>query len=220
VNACREFIDLTNRHVGAYVDACAGFAGNKARVELQAARILHRQGSKPERKDGSVVVLASFEDPDRPDAIHHRIVAAKEFIDANSESGSNAQMHAFSAIVFLFAKWDEVIRPRLAAAKGVECNTITLDIMGDIRQLRIAILHNDGILSDTAHAKLRCLQGIVQSGKLSISNDVIHFIFAQIKTGSAELMLNHLGLPAPKTGPDAIREIALPRSAKRYQFRG
>lgn len=220
VDVCREFIDLVNSHVGSYVDACAGFAGNKARVERQVCKIMRAQKSKPNAKDGTVVVFASFDDPDSPDAIHHRIVAAKEFIESNSEAGSNAQLHAHSAIVFLFSKWDEVIRPKLAAAKHAKPNEINSDIMGDLRLIRHAIIHNDGSLTAAAHGKLKLISSLVMPGKLNLSNDVMHAIFAQVKAGTAKLLCDHLGLPCPDSGPEAIKEIAIQRGPTHHQFNG
>lgn len=219
VEICQEFVTVINMHVGGYVDACAGFAGNCARVERQVAKILREQRSKPNRKDGTVVVFASFNDPDHPDAIHHRIVAAKDFIKQNAEAGSNAQMHAASAIIFIFAKWDEVIRPRLALAKSVTVNQISSDIMGDIRLLRHAILHNDGELSMSAHKRLVRLGELIPQGRINLSNDVMHKIFAEVKMGLAELVFGHLGLPFTNTGPEAIKEIAVQRVPRRHQFR-
>jgi hypothetical protein len=181
---------------------------------------MREQRSKPNAKDGTVVVFASFDDPDSPDSIHHRIVAAKDFIDNNSEAGSHAQMHAQSAVVFLFSKWDEVIRPKLAVAKNLSTNEITLDIMGDLRLLRHAILHNDGHLTETAHGKLKIIGFVVRSGKLNLSNQVMHAIFAKVKAGTAELLCNHLGLPNPTSGPEAIKEIAIQHNPRRYHFNG
>ena len=48
----REFIDFVNYQVGVYMDALAGFAGNKTRIEFQVARVLRRTR---ERKDGDGV---------------------------------------------------------------------------------------------------------------------------------------------------------------------
>jgi len=41
-----------NHQVGVYMDALAGFAGNKTRIEFQVARVLRRTR---ERKDGDGV---------------------------------------------------------------------------------------------------------------------------------------------------------------------
>lgn len=219
LDSFREFIDTVNAHVGAYVDACAGFAGNKARVERQVAKIMRQQRQKTNAKEGTVIVFASFDDPGHPDALHYRIVAASEFISANSEAGFNAQMHAFSSVVFLFARWDEVIRPKLASALGVETRDVKVDVMGDLRILRHAILHNDAVLAPSQHAKLKCLRELVQPGSVNLRNDVMQAIFAAIKSGIAELICSELGLPFSKTGPEAIKEIALPRTPIKHQFR-
>lgn len=219
LDLCRDFIDLTNAHVGAYVDACAGFAENSVRVERQVAKIIREQRQKSPTNDGTVIVFATFEDPEHPDAIHHRIIAAADFISANGQAGSNAQLHAASAIIFMFAKWDEVIRPKLAAAKGVAVNELVLDIMGDLRLIRHAILHNDGALSVASHSKMKRLAALIPAGQLNLSNAVMHVIFAQVKAGFAELMCRQLGLPFTDTGPDAIKEISVQRTMRRHQFR-
>ncbi|MGA9796309.1 MAG: hypothetical protein WBQ17_12335 [Rhizomicrobium sp.] len=148
----------------------------------------------------------SVEEPDKPDVIIHRIVLAKEYLQANSEGGSNEQQHARSVIIFLFAYWDEEIRPRLAAALNVETNSITSDVMGDLRTLRKAIIHNKGILATSEYKKLRVFGDRFKAGaEISLPNETIHFIFAMIKRDIARLTLTLTG--ADKTAPFDISEI-------------
>jgi hypothetical protein len=60
---------------------------------------------------------ASLEDPASPDVIHHRITRADDFIAENAEAGFNEQQVCWSVIVFVFAYWDEEIRPQIAKSK-------------------------------------------------------------------------------------------------------
>ena len=136
----REYIDFVNEQVGTYMDALAGFAGHCTRVQRQVYRISRPVGNR--KKNGeNIVVYASYEDPSKPDIIHNRIVRADTYIEANSPGGSNEQRHARAILVFLFTYWEDEIRPRLAAAKGIPVNEIKSDLMGDMRILRHAILH-------------------------------------------------------------------------------
>src|SRR6266852_2969435 len=108
----RGFIDFLNHQVGVYCDCLAGFDGNKVRVEGQIARVTRPMSRRIENGQ-SVIVWASLEDPSRPDVIHHRIMRADEFITVKSEAEFNEQQVCWSIIVFVFAYWDEEIRPQI-----------------------------------------------------------------------------------------------------------
>ncbi|MFG1784021.1 hypothetical protein ACGFIU_16420 [Rhodococcus oryzae] len=49
-------------------------------------------------------------------------------------------------IVSFFAQWDEIYRPRLAAAHGCEVNQIQVPLLGDLRLLRNSVVHNKGMV--------------------------------------------------------------------------
>ena len=59
----REYIDFVNRQVGVYMDALAGFAGHRTRVERQVHRVNRPTSSRIDDTGQSVVVWASYEDP-------------------------------------------------------------------------------------------------------------------------------------------------------------
>jgi hypothetical protein len=43
-----------------------------------------------------------------------------------------------------YARWDEELRPRLAAAHGCEASDIKVPLLGDLRKLRHGVVHNKG----------------------------------------------------------------------------
>ncbi|MBO6540952.1 MAG: hypothetical protein JJ969_16315 [Rhizobiaceae bacterium] len=184
----RDFIDFVNAQVGVYMDSLSGFDGNRVRVERQVARVIR---PRPGLKEGKVVMMMeSFEDPRSPEAIHHRIVAADEFIAANSERGFNHRQLCWSVIVFIFAFWDEEIRPQIARVRGVEPNDIKVDALGDLRLLRKSIIHAKGVLSASDHAKLKKMADLVRPGeRIALSHDEMQRLFAQTKQAIAELLL-------------------------------
>src|SRR6185437_3722285 len=137
----RGFIDFVNRQVGVYCDCLSGFEGNKIRIERQVARV-NRPTSRCIENGQPVIVWESVEDPTQPDVIHQRIIRADEFIKTNSETEFNEQHVCWSIIVFMFAYWDEEIRPRIAKIRGVEPNQVQVNALGDLRILRIGIVHN------------------------------------------------------------------------------
>jgi hypothetical protein len=80
---------------------------------------------------------------------------------ANTDAGSNEQWICRAIIVFLFAYWDEQIRPQIAAIRGVKSTDVKLDELGDLRILRHNILHNKGLLPTSEFAKLKVMKDVV-----------------------------------------------------------
>lgn len=212
VDAVREYIDFVNEQVGMYMDALAGFAGHHARVERQVARILRPQEKKRNEKGEPVTVWASYEDPSKPDVIHNRIVRAADYLAQNAPSGANEEQHARAIIIFLFTFWEEEIRPRLAAARSVERNEIKSDIMGDLRELRHAVLHAKGILRQDKHAKLKVLKDMFTAdSRLALPQERMQQIFVLIKQDCARMLYEKLGVKDAPAQPNELRDVAIQR---------
>ncbi len=208
----RAFIDFVNSQVGVYCDCLAGFQGNKTRIERQTARV-QRPVSRRIKDGQPVIVWASVEDPASPDVLHHRIIRADEFITVNSEAGFDEQQLCWSIIVFLFAYWDEEIRPQIAKVRGVETNDVKIDALGDLRILRKNIIHNGGVLPDIEHAKLKVMKDIcTPNARMTYTHDQMHKIFVFVKQAISELSLEYTGHLPGAPDPAQIVGIAISNS--------
>ncbi len=206
----REYIDFVNEQVGMYMDALAGFAGHRTRIERQVFR-----ESRPSHKRGDTVVWVSYEDPTKPDIIHTRIIRTEDYISINSRGGSNEQQHASAILVFLYTYWEQETRPRLAKAKGVYVGEIQSDIMGDLREIRNAILHTKRILKEEDYRKLRTLKEMfVPDQRINLSYEDMHKMFGLAKQGVAKLLLNYHGAPEPPGGIEQIVDVAIQKGGK------
>ena len=210
----RGFIDFVNRQIGVYCDCLSSFQGNKVRIERQVARVSRTVSRRIE--DGQTILMrASLEDSTRPDVIHQRIIRADEFITANSEAGFNEQQVCWSIIVFIFAYWDEEIRPQIAKIRGVKTDEVKINAFGDLRVLRRNIVHNGGVLGAADHAKLKVLNSTCRAdAKISLTHDQMHTIFVAIKSAIGSLILEYTAhLPgAPK--PEDIVDIAVQNTGR------
>ena len=112
----REYIDFVNLQVGVYMDAMAGFANVKVKVERQVHRARRRAKIKDPRGN-EIVVWSSYEDPEKPEIIHSRILRENDYFSANSAGGVNERQQSQGILVFLVSYWEHSIRPRLARAK-------------------------------------------------------------------------------------------------------
>ena len=207
----RAFIDFVNVQVGVYMDACSGFAKNKSVVERQVHRDVRPDGTKRGKKDAPRVMMTAVEDATQPDVLMHRIVLVSEYIAANAVGGSNEQHHARAAITLMHAYWDEQVRPELGRALGVPTNEIVSDIFGDLRLIRHAVLHNKGILTDSAYQRLKLVrEHFTPNSAVSLPNTTMHRIFYLIKQDMAQRVINDSGLQGE--GTDDIVEVAIQRT--------
>lgn len=206
----RAFIDFVNVQVGAYMDACSGFAKNKSVVERQVHRDIRPDGTKRGTKGAPRVMMTAVEDPTQPDVLMHRIVLVSEYTAANSVGGSNEQHHARAAITFLYAYWDEEVRPALAHALEVPTEEIMSDIFGDLRLIRHAVLHNKGALTKTAFHRLKLIgEHFKPDDVVSLPNATMHRIFALIKQDMAQRVIIDSGLQGEDTAD--IIDVAIQR---------
>lgn len=117
--------------------------------------------------------------------------------------------------MFLFTYWEDEIRPRLAAAKGMPVNEIKSDIMGNLRILRHAILHAKSSICPEEHRRLKVVgQMFPPSTPIHISYDDMHRLFVLIKQDCVQLMFSWLGIKDGPVSPDQLVDIAIQRSGK------
>jgi hypothetical protein len=212
----KEFIDFVNLQVGVYMNSIAGFSGAKMQMERQVARVLRAQSRKKDARGDQVITHQSFEDPQRPDVVHSRIVTAENFIKENSPGGINQRQLSYSVIVFIYTYWEDEIRPRLAKAAGKDDNNVKSDIMGDLRCIRNSILHTKGVFTPEWHGRLVVLKDcFAEDEQIEISYELMHQIFVKIKQGCAKLIFEWLGVdPEGRFDIDQLKGFAIQKGRK------
>lgn len=211
----KDFLAFLDRQRGVYIDSMAGFAGHEIRIEQQVARVIRPAGQKMDEQGNSTVMMASYEDPSRPDVIHSRIVRTSDYVSDNSELGFNAQHQAYALIAFVLVYWEHETRVRLAAAKSVPLNDIKSDIFGDLMQIRHSILHTKAVLRSDKYRKLKVLQNMFEeNAPILITFEKMHHIFQHMHQGCARLLIDLLGLPEPPGGIEGLQHIAIMKPAK------
>ncbi|MBU4530287.1 MAG: hypothetical protein KUA43_00345 [Hoeflea sp.] len=205
----RDFIDFVNKQSSVYMDCLNGFAGNTVRIERQVARVTFP--ARKELRDGQdVVVWDSMEDPSKPDIIHNSIRKSSTYLADNSETGFNEQQICWAIIVFMFAHWDEEVRPAIAEVREVEPNDIKIDALGDLRILRKAVVHAKGIVTAVEHAKLKKMMELVKPDEtLALSHDQMHKVFVMVKNAIGQIVMHYTGGLSGAPSADKIVDIAI-----------
>ncbi len=110
----------------------------------------------------------------------------------------------------MFAYWDEEIRPQIARIRGVSVNDIKIDALGDLRLLRVSIIHNGGILSGANHAKLKKMNGLCKpDATIMFTHDAMHKVFVFIKQAIGEIILHYTGHLPGAPNPSEIVGVAI-----------
>ena len=205
----RGFIDFINKQSSVYIDCINGFEGNTVRIKRQVARVTFP--IRKEIRDGQEVIIHnSLEDPTKPDVIHSNTRKSSVYLSDNTEAGFNEQQICWAIIVFIFAYWDEEVRPAIAKVRGVEPNDIKIDALGDLRILRKAVVHNKGIVTPKEYAKLNIMTDLIKPGeKLVLSHDQMHKIFVLLKRAICEIILHYTGELPGAPSADEIVNIAI-----------
>jgi len=156
------------------------------------------------------MVWTSFENPSEPDIIHNEIQRAGDYIRNNSRGGFNEQQVCWSIIVFIFAAWDEEVRPQIARVRNVQPNDIKLDAFGDLRIFRKAIVHNGGVISAAEHAKLKLMHDLCPpDSKISLSPNQMHALFIHMKRAIAAILMDYAGKFPGAPDLAGIRGVAI-----------
>jgi len=212
----RDFIEIVNQQVGAYMDALAGFAGHHAHVERQVNRANRPTAARMDSTGTPIVVWTSYEDPSKPDIVHNRIIRASDYLAANASGGTNEQQYARAIIVFLFTYWEDEIRSRLATASGVTPNEIRADVMGDLRILRNVILHSKSIIRSDKHANLKTMGALFAADEpLLLSYETMHRIFVLVKQDCVRLLFGWLGITDSPIQPEEMLDLAIQKHLRR-----
>ena len=82
----------------------------------------------------------------------------------------------------MYLRWDEYFRPRIADILSVNKNAVKSDLMGDIRHLRISIIHKNSVLPSNFNDKLTYLPHIwrLNREQLTITEPMVHSLMEQI----------------------------------------
>lgn len=85
-------------------------------------------------------------------------------------------------LVYIYHQWDENFREKIANSLSIAKCRVECALMGDIRLIRNAIVHNDSVVEQNLIKRLKILAGIwiIRAGTLDISSDMIEALVEQI----------------------------------------
>jgi hypothetical protein len=129
---------------GTYLDANTAFFFYKLRIEegqQQAAAMVKASIEQLDKARWSY----GKGNPNDPDAVQLHGVTQGELKERLSKGGRNEIHQARMALVSIYQLWEDRYRAEVAVELGLEKNALGSDVLGDLRQIRIAIVHHGGV---------------------------------------------------------------------------
>jgi len=105
------------------------------------------------------------------DSLHSTTIGAIK--TRMSRDALNSQRAAQSVIVFAYHIWEEKYRRSLVDQNGISLGTVESDVMGDLRLIRNAIIHNKAV-ADPPISRCKVITHFVP-GKTIVLTDAIMF---------------------------------------------
>ena len=142
-----------------------------------------REQIKPEHLGNSLHVGTNFPDAEQqPGQSTIARITLRELLEGLKKGGDFDNQHAKAVIVFVYHLWDESYRAKMAKALHVGLDSITCGLMGDLREIRNAIIHNNSIIGEQMLQKLKFLPSIwqIEVGELLITGTMLHSLMEQL----------------------------------------
>ena len=152
VEAAYAFWHEVDRVAGAFHDAVHGFQAHLERVNrgLQRtphARIVLPPGSSRDDTNDSIAYWTTAADGEQ--TLRHA-VPVPIFRARNRRDGPNTLVMGAVCVVSIYSFWEHRYRAAIATEVGCGTDQVSVPIMGDIRLLRNAIVHADGVMGESA----------------------------------------------------------------------
>jgi hypothetical protein len=142
---CDEMCGVIDLLTGVFLDATSGMERLVLDLRLERDELAAQiRAIKPDAPladvDPPVTYRGIAEGSEGP--LH--FTSTSEYIERNSVGGHNWFLLAHLCLVSIYQYWDDQYRPRIAAAQNQPKDSVQLQIMGELRHLRISILHAGG----------------------------------------------------------------------------
>ena len=169
----QEYKRIVDSIWGTYLDATTGFQKVKEMIDK-----IHANLKGVDNPDDLQFIYGKG-NPNSPDAIAlHRCTQGK-IKERNSKDGENFKFIGNMSLISIYQYWEDYYREKIAKEKKLNKNDIKSDVMGDLRLIRISIIHHKGIALEEVE-KCKILNWYKKDDKIFIDQDKLEQILIEI----------------------------------------
>ena len=144
------------------------------------------EGPGPERRIAAAPTLPDGEE--KPGKSTTAVLTQGQILASFAKGGEVEDMQNKALLVMLYQRWDEWYRHRIAKELGLEKNKVRCSLMGEVRQLRNVVIHDNGVVPEGFSAPLlsRIWSGI-PPGFLVITDEMVTALTEQLNAVLVEV---------------------------------
>jgi hypothetical protein len=185
MDAISQFEQVVDYIYGVYLDAITGFERLRQWFEqhqgvaLELLKSSHPELASTEYLDSVEMAYGNGPPADPKSIVLHRCTQ-RQYKERNMEGGLNYKFLGNMALVALYQYWEDFHRANIAVMLGKDKNDLRAPIMGDLRLLRISIIHHAGIaLKEVERCEL--LKWFREGDAISLDKDQFEEIIFHVK---------------------------------------
>jgi hypothetical protein len=197
-NVVSEFIDTIDLQFGIYLDASAGFQAIRERtIKHQLEFIEKLKEEDPDKANMEYLDSSSTfygtGDPNDPKNIMWHATTHKQFKERTKKNGLNDKTVSRNCIILMYEFWETEYRKRASEALEITQKSLLIPIIGDLRLIRNAILHNKSRVTKDLQDKSEIIDGLKEGDEISFPDKMMYEIVHAIKSAMDDLVLKHTG---------------------------
>lgn len=156
-----------------YAQSCHGFALLAAHLEAERESLLAQLSEMMPRAEaegvfGHVSQLLTENRPPEHLAAAPAVGTLRDLHARNLPEGANVAALGAFCLIALFQYWEDSWRPHLAKALGRPVKEIGSDLWGDVRLIRICLIHKRGVADADVQAKAKELHWFAEGDPIVI----------------------------------------------------
>lgn len=173
-----EFLQAVDGIYGLYLDTTTGFFHwhmELLGIQEKASAYLSHKGIPLEKLDKSSFEYIDSNKEKDDESLSHKCTY-EELEERIRTGGSNRQLMANLCLVLIYQYW-EYYREKLKKKTG---KIVESDLMGDIRHLRISIIHNKGVGNENL-SKCKVIKWFKEGGAIRMDENQVKELIKMIK---------------------------------------
>lgn len=144
IESIRKFWETVDQIYGAYLDANSGFHAFREKITQIQSQMTTSSGGSLQDLD-SRLFIHGHGDPNNADSRVLHKVTQGELKHRNRKNGENTLFLGSMSLVAIYQFWEDRFRGEISSEINIPREELKHDLLGDIRLIRIAIIHHGGI---------------------------------------------------------------------------
>ena len=173
-----SLLNLSNEFLGVVVDTYFFYLDGFKGLELMHADLEQKQRASQSNDSDLVPYIKCHNEPYEEHGL--LVSTVGQVKKRNAEGGRNYELLGNLCLVAIYSWWEDRYRKEFATCLRKEKNEIKSSVMSDIRILRHAIIHNNGIATEDCE-KCELLKWFKRGDRIFIMFEQFEDIFSEIQ---------------------------------------